>query len=262
MKDVGAGPVLSVRDISKTYGEGATAVEAIGSISLDVRRGELVCVVGPSGCGKTTLLRMLSGLLRPTSGEVLLNGRPLEGTPESLALVFQDYSRSLYPWMTVQKNVELPLRRLAMPRAEKSEKAAHALASVGLADSAHLYPWQLSGGMQQRAAIARALAYSPEILLMDEPFAAVDAQTRGELEDLVLNLQAEYGMTVLFVTHDIDESVYMGDRVVVLSSRPTTVLQNIDVALPKPRHQLDTKSLPEFAELRGHVYERMHDVRI
>lgn len=253
--------VLSVRELSKTYGSGPDAVTAIGDISLDVRRGELVCVVGPSGCGKTTLLRMLSGLLAPTTGRLLMNGAPLSGTPDSLALVFQDYSRSLYPWMTIQKNVELPLRRSSMSRAERASTATEALASVGLGDSTHLYPWQLSGGMQQRAAIARALAYSPEILLMDEPFAAVDAQTRGELEDLVLRLQADFGMTVLFVTHDIDESVYMGDRVVVLGPRPTSVLESIDIALPKPRDQLTTKSLPEFVELRSHVYERMHHVR-
>jgi NitT/TauT family transport system ATP-binding protein len=168
-----------------------------------------------------------------------------------MALVFQDYSRSLYPWMTVAKNVEFPLRRKSRDR---KAAVARALESVGLAGFEDKYPWQLSGGMQQRVAIARALAYRPEILLMDEPFASVDAQTRSDLEDLVLKLRHDYGITILFVTHDIDESVYLADRVVILSQRPTVVQELLEVPLPRPRDQVATKELPEFAHLRAHVY--------
>jgi NitT/TauT family transport system ATP-binding protein len=174
--------------------------------------------------------------------------------PEELALVFQDYSRSLMPWSTVRNNVLLPLRHKKLAAAERRRLVEESLDSVGLTRFIDHYPWQLSGGMQQRVAIARALAYQPSILLMDEPFASVDAQTRGDLEDLMLRVQDEYGITVLFVTHDIDESVYLADRVVVLTHSPTTVKEIVPVALPRPRDQIATKELPEFVNLRGHVY--------
>ena len=171
-----------------------------------------------------------------------------------MALVFQDYSRSLYPWMTVAANVEFPLRRKPVSKQERRQTVEEALASVGLDGFAGKYPWQLSGGMQQRVAIARGLAYRPEILLMDEPFASVDAQTRADLEDLVLQVRHDYGVTILFVTHDIDESVYLADRVIILSQRPTVVQETLDVPLPRPRDQVATKELPEFVQLRAHVY--------
>ena len=213
-----------------------------------------MCIVGPSGAGKTTLLKMISGLMAPTSGEVELAGERVAGPPERMALVFQDYSRSLYPWMKVGENVAFPLRRKKLSKAERREVVEHAVESVGLASSIDKYPWQLSGGMQQRVAIARGLAYQPEILLMDEPFASADAQTRADLEDLALNVRHEYGVTVLFVTHDIDESVYMGDRVVILTPHPSRVQEVLRIDLPRPRDQVETKELPEFAQLRGHVY--------
>ena len=244
--------MLRVDHLSKTYGSGPTATQAIGDLSFEIQPGEFVCIVGPSGCGKTTLLKTMSGLLEPTSGTVELNGKAVTGPPEQMALVFQDYSRSLYPWMTVAKNVEFPLRR--RPKAERRGAVEQALASVGLDGFADKYPWQLSGGMQQRVAIARGLAYRPEILLMDEPFASVDAQTRADLEDLVLRIRHDYGVTIVFVTHDIDESVYLADRVVILSQRPTVVQETLDVPLPRPRDQVTTKELPEFASLRAHVY--------
>ena len=171
--------------------------------------------------------------------------------PEEMALVFQEYSRSLMPWASVRNNVVLPLRHRPMSGAERSRLVEESLDAVGLTRFIDHYPWQLSGGMQQRVAIARALAYQPSILLMDEPFASVDAQTRGDLEDLVLQVQAEYGVTILFVTHDIDEAVYMADRVIVLTHAPTTVLETLPVAIPSPRDQIETKELPEFARLRG-----------
>jgi NitT/TauT family transport system ATP-binding protein len=216
-----------------------------------VHAKEFVCIVGPSGCGKTTLLKCMSGLLEPTRGEVRLHDEPIDGPPERMALVFQEYSRSLFPWMTIRQNVAFPLRRKQVDRDKLVEES---IESVGLSGFADRYPWELSGGMQQRVAIARALAYQPEILLMDEPFASVDAQTRADLEDLVLELRRRYGVTVVFVTHDIDESVYLGDRVIVLTPAPTTVQEICEVALPEPRDQVETKELPEFARLRAHVF--------
>jgi NitT/TauT family transport system ATP-binding protein len=246
--------MLKVEHLKKTYGEGDQAVEAIGDIGFEVEDKEFVCVVGPSGCGKTTLLKCMSGLLEPTSGDVHLRDQRVDGPPERMALVFQEYSRSLYPWMSVRQNVAFPLRRKKLGKAEAKEQVEQAVRSVDLEGFLDRYPWELSGGMQQRVAIARALAYQPEILLMDEPFASVDAQTRADLEDLILNVRKEYGVTVVFVTHDIDESVYLGDRIVVLTKSPTTVQELLDVDLPAERDQVETKELPEFARLRAHVY--------
>jgi NitT/TauT family transport system ATP-binding protein len=246
--------MLTVTHLSKTYGSGPSATTAIGDLSFEVRAGEFVCIVGPSGCGKTTLLKTMSGLLAPTSGTVELDGEPVTEPPERMALVFQDYSRSLYPWMHVADNVAFPLRRKKLGRSERRREVEAALESVGLSGLGDKYPWQLSGGMQQRVAIARSLAYRPEILLMDEPFASVDAQTRADLEDLVLRVRHDYGVTILFVTHDIDESVYLADRVIVLSPRPTHVQETLEVDLPRPRDQVETKELPQFAHLRAHVY--------
>src|SRR5919197_5823004 len=246
--------MLKVTNLRKVYGSGDGATEAIADVSFEVAQGEFVCIVGTSGAGKTTLLKTVSGLMAPTAGEVALGGERVDGPPERMALVFQDYSRSLYPWMKVSDNVAFPLRRKKMSRAQRREVVERAVESVGLASSIDKYPWELSGGMQQRVAIARGLAYQPEILLMDEPFASVDAQTRSDLEDLVLRVRHEYGVTVLFVTHDIDESVYMGDRVVILTPRPSRVQEVLAVDLPRPRNQVDTKELPEFARLRAHVY--------
>ena len=246
--------MLKVTNLSKTYGTGEHATQAIADLSFEVNPEEFVCIVGPSGCGKTTLLKTMSGLLPATSGTVELDGKSVTAPPEQMALVFQDYSRSLFPWMTVAANVEFTLRRKPISKRERKQAVEQALHSVGLDGFSGKYPWQLSGGMQQRVAIARGLAYRPEILLMDEPFASVDAQTRADLEDLVLRIRHEYGVTILFVTHDIDESVYLADRVVILSSRPTVVQETLEVHLPRPRDQVTTKELPEFAHLRAHVY--------
>ena len=185
---------------------------------------------------------------------MLVDGNPVTEPPEKMAVVFQEYNRSLMPWMTVRNNVLLPLRHKRLSKQERTALVARSLESVGLSRVIDRYPWQLSGGMQQRVAIARALAYEPSILLMDEPFASVDAQTRGELEDLVLEVQRRSGITILFVTHDIDESVYLSDRIVVLSNAPTVVKEIVQVDLPSDRDQITTKELPEFAHLRGHVY--------
>lgn len=248
-----AQPLLRVEGISKTYESDGRKIHAIGDISFDVAENEFVSIVGPSGCGKTTLLKCISGLLAPTGGRVSLRGTDVVTPPKELAVVFQDYSRSLFPWMTVRRNIALPLRKRG-DAAKSARQVDEALRAVGLKGFGESYPWQLSGGMQQRVAIARALAYQPQILLMDEPFASVDAQTRADLEDLVLRVRREFGITVVLVTHDIDESVYMGDRVVVLGKPPTAVQQELVVDLPDVRDQITTKELPEFARLRAQVY--------
>ncbi|MFI7505116.1 ABC transporter ATP-binding protein [Streptomyces sp. NPDC049687] len=249
--------MLDIRGLRKVYEGSGRRVEAVRDLTFTVEAGELVCMVGPSGCGKTTLLKCMGGLLTPTSGEVLLEGRKVTGPPPGTAFVFQEYGRSLFPWMRVGQNVELPLKQKGLGKTRRRELVTDALESVGLADAAGAYPWQLSGGMQQRVAIARALAYEPRVLLMDEPFAAVDAQTRADLEDLVRGLWRQRGITILFVTHDIDEAVYLGERVVVLSASPTVVQEQLKVDLPAERDQLHTRVAPRFAELRTHVYEQI-----
>jgi NitT/TauT family transport system ATP-binding protein len=249
--------LLHVEHLNKVYESTTGSVEAIGDIDFTMRRGELVCIVGPSGCGKTTLLKCIAGLLKPTAGSVVLDGKKVTGPPPNMALVFQEYGRSLYPWLTVRGNVELPLKHKKLPKPERDRLIDDALVAVGLDHAAASYPWQLSGGMQQRVAIARAVAYQPEVLIMDEPFAAVDAQTRADLEDLVRRLHLERGMSILFVTHDIDESVYLGERVVVLSKSPTWVQEDLVIDLAPERDQITTRALPRFTELRTHVYEQI-----
>jgi len=245
--------VLEVTDLTRTFGRGPGAYTAVTGVSLTVARGELVSIVGPSGCGKSTLLRCIAGLIPPTSGQVVLRGVPVHDVPDGLAVVLQDYGRSLFPWLTVRDNVAMPLRRTTRVRAERRKVADAALAAVGLPDAGDKYPWQLSGGMQQRTAIARALACDPVLLLMDEPFGSVDAQAREDLEDLVLRVRRERDITILVVTHDIDESVYLGDRVIVLTPGPGRVRADLPVSLPAPRDQIETKELPEFVHLRTEV---------
>lgn len=250
-------PMLSVRGLKKVYQTDGGDIEAVRNLTFDLRAGELACLVGPSGSGKTTLLKCISGLMAPTEGEVLLDGRRVSGPPKKMAVVFQEYGRSLFPWMRVRDNVELPLKNQRVPKSERDRIVDEALEAVGLSHVPRSYPWQLSGGMQQRVAIARAIAYQPEVLLMDEPFAAVDAQTRADLEDLIRVVWKKFGVTVLFVTHDIDESVYLGERVIILSSSPTVIQEDIVIDLPEHRDQLETRSLPRFTELRHHVYEQI-----
>ncbi|MBO9577302.1 MAG: ABC transporter ATP-binding protein [Microbacteriaceae bacterium] len=250
--------LLVVDQVGHTYGTGPTAHRAIDGLSFSVRSGEFVSIVGPSGAGKTTLLRILAGLLAPTEGTVSLSGKVVDAVPEGMAMVFQDYSRSLLPWLTVGKNVQFPLRGDRRGKEERRALVQQSIDLVGLTGHEHKYPWQLSGGMQQRVAIARALAYRPSLLLMDEPFASVDAQTREGLEDLVLRVREQSDVTILFVTHDVDESVYLADRVLVLSKPPSRIVEDIPVPLPSPRDQIRTKELAEFVHLRGQVARLIH----
>jgi NitT/TauT family transport system ATP-binding protein len=249
--------MLSVRGLKKVYQTDGGPIEAVRNLTFDLRAGELACLVGPSGSGKTTLLKCISGLMAPTAGEVRLDGTKVSGPPKKMAVVFQEYGRSLFPWMRVRENVELPLKNQGVPKAERDRLVDEALEAVGLSHVPKSYPWQLSGGMQQRVAIARAVAYQPEVLLMDEPFAAVDAQTRADLEDLIRTVWKKLGVTVLFVTHDIDESIYLGQRVIILSSSPTVIQEDLIIDLPDERDQLNTRALPRFTELRHHVYEQI-----
>ena len=250
------GHALAVDRVRHTYGQGQAAFEALGEISFEVPAGSVACIVGESGCGKSTLMRIMAGLIRPSDGTVSVRGTPIDDVPEDLAMVFQDYGRSLFPWLRIRQNVEFPLKHL--DRATRRERAAEALESVGLTGHEGKYPWELSGGMQQRVAIARALAVNPRILLMDEPFASVDAQTRAGLEDLLLEIHADLGITVVLVTHDIDESVYLADRVIALGKSPGTVLEMIDIDLSRPRDQLATKEHPDFLAHRHRVYQLLH----
>jgi NitT/TauT family transport system ATP-binding protein len=244
---------LVVDDVSKTYGHGAGEHPVLVDLSLRVEPGEFVCIVGPSGAGKTTLLRCLSGLMRPTVGTIRYGGRVITEPLADIAVVFQDYRGSLMPWMKVRDNVAFPLEGVGVKREVRRRRADESLAAVGLPDVGDKYPWQLSGGMQQRVAIARGLAYESPVLLMDEPFGSVDAQARFELEDLVLALRRELGISIIVVTHDIDEAVYLGDRVVVLGGKPATVVDNLTVDLGADRDQVATRALPRFAELRTRV---------
>ena len=245
--------LLEVEHLQFRYGTSPDAPAALEDVTFGVDKGEFVSIVGPSGSGKTTLLRCIAGLQHPTRGDVRLNGEQVTDVPQELAIVFQDYGRSLFPWMKVRENVDMPLRHMGLPRAERRERIESALEEVGLTDAVEKYPWQLSGGMQQRVAIARAVAYRPQILLMDEPFASVDAQTRADLQDMALEVWQAHESTVLFVTHDIDESVYLSGRVIVLSQPPATVAAEIPVDLSRPRDQIETKASREFVEQRAEV---------
>jgi NitT/TauT family transport system ATP-binding protein len=230
----------------------------LGKLSLQVRRGEIVCVVGPSGCGKTTALRVASGLIRPTRGEVAFAGAPIKGPRRDVAVVFQDYSKALLPWRTAAGNVALALEATGTPRAERPARIAKLLTRVGLASFAQKYPSQMSGGMQQRLQIARCLAQEPSALMMDEPFGALDAMTRQTLQDQILDIAHATNATIFFVTHDLEEAIYLGDRVIGLMPHPGRVGLDVAIDLPRPRNQVLTRESPEFLKLRRELYDFIH----
>jgi NitT/TauT family transport system ATP-binding protein len=247
-----AGSRLVVDQIGKSFlGPDGGTVVAIGNVSLDVAPGEFLAIVGPSGCGKSTLLQVIAGLMMPSSGKVRLGDQDVTGEPAHMVYLFQQYSKSLLPWMTVANNVAFAFsHRLKLGSAAAEARCRDYLAMVGLADFAAHYPWQLSGGMQQRVAIARALAAEPQVLLMDEPFSSVDALTRLDLHALILDLWTEKRFTAVLVTHDVDEAIFLADRVAVLTQRPAMLSEVIETRLPRPRHSIETRESPDFLALR------------
>lgn len=251
--------LLSVTNISKVFDSANQSTLAIKQISFEVREKEFVSVIGPSGCGKTTLLMIISGLMPPSSGKITLKGVRVDSPPPGLILLFQDYSRSLMPWRKVLANVcyglELKRQRLHRKDKELKKQAEKYLEAVGLLRFRNHYPWQLSGGMQQRVAIARALACEPSLLLMDEPFGSLDAQTRGELEDQLLQIWERFQQTIIFVTHDIEEGIYLSDRVIVLTASPAEIFKDFSVDLPRPRNQIETRSDPNFLRIRNAIHK-------
>lgn len=251
-------PLIEVEHLSKQYlSADGRVTQAIGDVSFTQDAGTFLAVVGPSGCGKTTLLKCLAGLMPHTGGEVRYSGEPIRDVPEGLSIVFQEYTRSLMPWLDVRRNVEFPLRH--EPRPVRAERAARALSYVHLEGFESHYPWQLSGGMQQRVAIARAIVSEPTLLLMDEPFASVDAQTRVSLEMTTLELFSDLDLSVLLITHDIDEAIFMADRVLVLSPRPSRVLDDILIELDRPRDPVETLGLPLFQVYRKRIHRLIRD---
>ncbi|AEM84831.1 ABC transporter ATP-binding protein [Streptomyces violaceusniger] len=248
-------PKISFRDVVKTYPMKNTTFTALGQVSLDIGDREFVAVVGPSGCGKSTLLSMVAGLVEPTSGTVTVDGAPVAGPGPDRGVIFQQYA--LFPWLTVRGNVEFGLKLAHVPAAERRRRAEHAIELVGLADFADALPKTLSGGMKQRCAIARAYAVDPEVLLMDEPFGALDALTRVQLQDQLLDTWTQERRTVLFITHDVDEAVYLAGRVVVMAARPGRVHRIIDVDLPYPRTE-EIRLSTEFARIRNDVWTQVY----
>ncbi len=247
-------PVLAFEDVAIHLG----GREIVSPTRLSVARGEFVCVIGPSGCGKTTLLRAAAGFVVPSAGQVSRLGKTVTGPGREAAFVFQDYGRALLPWRTVEGNVALALEAAGVPKDAQAARIATVLQTVGLAAHAKRFPAQLSGGMQQRLQIARCLAQEPALLMMDEPFGALDALTRESLQDEMARLVRDRGLTVLFVTHDLEEALYLGDRVVALRANPTrdkpSVAAVIEVPIPQPRDQLSAKEHPEFLRLRRELY--------
>ncbi len=248
-------PRIRIRDVTLSYG----LLQIIGGISLDVAPGETICIIGPSGCGKTTLLRMLAGLAQPTTGCVELDGAVIGGPNRSVAIVFQDYGKALLPWRTAAGNVSLALEARGCPGSERPAIIRELLEKIGLGRHAGKYPSEMSGGMQQRLQIARCLAQEPKVLLMDEPFGALDAMTRQALQDEVLGLVATTGATMVFVTHDLEEAIYLGDRIICLQPNPGRIGRIVDVRLARPRDQLLTREDPEFLRLRRELYDLIKD---
>jgi len=242
--------VLDVRDVGVTYG----SREVMRGVTFAVTQGEFITIVGPSGCGKTTLLRALAGLVHPSAGSVRFKDREIGEPQAEVAVVFQDYQRALLPWRTVSGNIALALEARGIPRAERPGRIAALLGRVGLTRYADHFPTQLSGGLQQRVQIARALAQEPEVLLMDEPFGALDAMTRQHLQDELLEIWHTTPTTVVFITHDLEEAIYLGDRIIVLEADPGRIGADIRVDLPRPRNQLTTREDAGFLGIRHRLF--------
>jgi ABC-type nitrate/sulfonate/bicarbonate transport system ATPase subunit len=250
--------VVELERVVAGYGDAASSTTVLDTVSLTVPDGGLMVLLGPSGCGKSSLLNLIAGFVLPTSGRATVSGRAITGPGADRGMVFQD--DALLPWLDVLGNVALPLRMKGLAQAERVERARHFLDLVGLQGFARKAIWELSGGMRQRVGIARALAADPEVLLMDEPFGALDAMTRQSLQDEMLQLVRETAMTVLFITHDLDEAIYLGDTVLALRANPgkeTSLAQTLRVELPRPREQLATREMPEFLRLRRVAFDHL-----
>ncbi len=242
---------LSLADIGKTFVSGGQETQALGQIDLEVLEGEFLAIVGPSGCGKSTLLQIAAGLAKPSRGAVRFDGQDVVAPPPGIVYLFQQYAKSLFPWRTVLDNVAFAVEhRPGMNRAAARAHSQRYLEMVGLAEFAQRFPAQLSGGMQQRVTIARALAAQPRVLLMDEPFSSVDALTRMELHAIVQELWVRHSFTAVLVTHDVDEAVFLADRIAVLSARPSHVTRIFETELPRPRDKISTPELPRYLALR------------
>jgi NitT/TauT family transport system ATP-binding protein len=252
--DKGAGPALECRSVTVELPHRFGRKRIIEDISFQVRSGEFLTIVGPSGTGKTTLLRVMGGLTSPASGSVLVHGKELDGPPNNVVIVFQDYSNALLQWRTVAANVAFGIER-TLDRTDIEQRVRDALALVGLEKNAEDHPWELSGGMQQRVQIARALALRPDVMLMDEPFAALDAMTKASMQDELFRVRDRTGTSFVFITHDIEEAVYLGDRIAVLKGSPGRIDQVFEIGLPAPRDQLSTRQLPQFLEFRYAVQQ-------
>ena len=246
---------LKIDNVVKEYNGNKGKTVALNGVSLDIKENEFICVVGPSGCGKSTLLNIIAGLLEPTSGAVYLDGEKIEGTGVERGVVFQGYA--LFPWRTVLKNVMFGLEMKRVPKAQAEEIAKKYIKAVGLEGFEHAYPKELSGGMRQRVAIARAYAADPEVLLLDEPFGARDAQTRVQLQSELLNTWEHEKKTCFFITHDVDEAIILAQRVIIMSARPGRIKRIVDIDIPYPRTQA-TKTDPRFLELKTEIWNEVY----
>ncbi|CAH1193220.1 Nitrate import ATP-binding protein NrtD [Paenibacillus allorhizoplanae] len=252
---VPAVPKIEIKDLSKIYNGRNGDVVALQNTNLTINENEFVCVVGPSGCGKTTLLNIIAGLEHASSGSVTVDGKEVKGPGKERGVVFQQYA--LFPWKTVLKNVEFGLKLRGYSKAERRERAEHYIEMVGLKDFAQAYPKELSGGMKQRVAIARAYAVQPEVLLMDEPFGALDAQTRAQLQEELLNTWQSEKRTCFFITHDVEEAVILAQKVIVMSARPGRIKEIINVDIPYPRNQA-TKLDERFIQIKNEIWEKVY----
>ncbi len=247
--------IIDIRAIDKSFTVRGRVVPVFAQFSCAITRGSFVSVIGPSGCGKSTLLRLLAGLDRPTAGAILFDGQAIDGPPRGMIAVFQQYAKSIFPWRSVAENVAFGIDpAVKLSAAERRAMVAEHLELVGLTGYADHWPSQISGGMQQRVAIARALIRQPEVLLMDEPFSAVDAMTRALLQDLLLKIWRTRPITILFVTHDVDEAVLLSDRVISLGRAPAGLQEDVAIHLPQPRDQIETRAHRDFIELRQRLF--------
>jgi nitrate ABC transporter ATP-binding subunit len=249
-------PKVSVNHLSHRFGTSKSGLLVLDDVSLSLAQNEFVSVVGTSGCGKSTLLNIVAGLINPTAGDVLVDGSPVTGPGRDRGVVFQTYT--LFPWLPVWKNVDFALKKSSFSKKEKRELVSHYIETVGLKGFENAYPNQLSGGMRQRVAIARALVYKPDVLLMDEPFGALDAQTRGMMQELLLHVWEEHRITVLFITHDVDEAIFMSDRVLVMTARPGEIKKEFKVDLPHPR-RYEIMTSPPFVTLKLAILEAIRE---